>query len=91
MQILPFLNNPKDLDLSYKTDIDLWDCFGRKKTLSYNRRNMVPAHSREIQRVRLHAKPQFTGFFRDILHARTLMGKKKIRVSLFLKYKEVVS
>ena len=28
---LPFLNNPKDLDPSYKTDLDLWDCFGRKK------------------------------------------------------------
>ena len=37
--ILPFLNNPKDLDPSYKTDLDLWDCFGRKKTQSYNRRN----------------------------------------------------
>ena len=24
---LPFLNNPKDLDLSYKMDIDFWDCF----------------------------------------------------------------
>ena len=39
--ILPFLNNPKDLDLSYKMDLDLWDCFGRKKTLSYNLRNTV--------------------------------------------------
>ena len=29
--ILPFLNNPKDLDPSYKTDLDLRDCFGRKK------------------------------------------------------------
>ena len=31
--ILPFLNNPKDLDPSYicKMDLDLWDCFGRKK------------------------------------------------------------
>ena len=28
--MLPFLNNPKDLDLSYKMDLDLWDCFGRK-------------------------------------------------------------
>ena len=27
---LPFLNNPKDLDPSYKTDLDLWDCFERK-------------------------------------------------------------
>ena len=40
--ILPFLNNPKDLDLSYKMDLDLSDCFGREKTLSYNRRNTVP-------------------------------------------------
>ena len=38
---LPFLNNSKDLDPFYKTDLDLWDCFGRKKTLSYNRRNAV--------------------------------------------------
>ena len=38
---LPFLNNPKDLDLSYKMDLDLWDCFGREKTPSYNRRNTV--------------------------------------------------
>ena len=29
--VLPFLNNPKDLDLSYKTDLDFWDCCGRKK------------------------------------------------------------
>ena len=26
---LPFLNNPKDLDPSYKMDLDLWDCLGR--------------------------------------------------------------
>ena len=24
------LNNPKDLDPSYKMDLDLWDCFERK-------------------------------------------------------------
>ena len=27
----PFLNNTKDLDPSYKTDLDLWCCFGSKK------------------------------------------------------------
>ena len=27
IQVLPFLNNPKDLDLSYKMDLDFWDCF----------------------------------------------------------------
>ena len=26
-----FQNNPKDLDLSYKMDLDLWDCLGRVK------------------------------------------------------------
>ena len=25
------LNNPKNLDLSYKTDLDLWDCLGKVK------------------------------------------------------------
>ena len=28
-----FQNNPKNLDLSYKTDLDLWDCLGRIKQL----------------------------------------------------------
>ena len=31
IQGLTFLNNPKDLDPSYKMDLDFWDCFGRKK------------------------------------------------------------
>ena len=31
--VLPFLNNPKDLDPSYKMDLDFWDCFGRKEKL----------------------------------------------------------
>ena len=30
IQILPFLNNPKNLDLSYKAYLDFWHCFGRK-------------------------------------------------------------
>ena len=36
-----FLNNPRDLDPSYKTDLDFWYCFARKKTPSYSRRNTV--------------------------------------------------
>ena len=27
----PFQNSPKNLDLSYKMDLDLWDCLGRVK------------------------------------------------------------
>ena len=43
MQVLPFLNNPKDLDPSYKIDLDFFYCFGREKNPSYNGypRNMV--------------------------------------------------
>ena len=41
MFVLPFLNNLKDQDPSYKTDLDFWDCFVRGKTPSYKRRNMV--------------------------------------------------
>ena len=33
----PFLNNLKDLDLSYKTDLDFCDCFRRIKNPSHNR------------------------------------------------------
>ena len=32
-QSFPFQNNPKDLDPSYKMDLDLWDCFGRRKII----------------------------------------------------------
>ena len=31
IRVLPFLNNPKDLDPSYKMDLDLWDCLGKEK------------------------------------------------------------
>ena len=29
-----FQNNPKYLDLSYKTDLDIWDCFREIKVFS---------------------------------------------------------
>ena len=32
---------PKDLDPSYKTDLNLWDCFGRKENPSYNHSTAV--------------------------------------------------
>ena len=30
-RIFSFQNNQKNLDPSYKTDLDLWDCLGRVK------------------------------------------------------------
>ena len=30
-EFFSFQNNPKDLDPSYKMDLDLWDCLGRVK------------------------------------------------------------
>ena len=46
IRVLPFLNNLKDLDPSYKMDLDFWDCFGRGKPPSYKRGNRVssPLH-----------------------------------------------
>ena len=41
IQILPFLNSPKDLDLSYKMDLVFWGLFWKEKTLSCDQRNMV--------------------------------------------------
>ena len=29
--VFSFQNSPKDLDPSYKMDLDLWDCLGRVK------------------------------------------------------------
>ena len=31
-EFLPFQNNCRNLDLSYKMDLDLWDCLGNGKT-----------------------------------------------------------
>ena len=44
-----FLNNPKDLDLSYKTDLDLWDCLGRTKLIAkfYETDLVICSHYRE--------------------------------------------
>ena len=67
IQVLPFLNNPKDLDQSYKTD-----SFGRKKTPSYNRRNMVHRHKIILKLtscMKHHSTncPQTTLFFTPVL------------------------
>ena len=35
IRVLPISNNPKDLDLSYKTDLDILDCLGMEKNQSY--------------------------------------------------------
>ena len=35
MDFFSFLNNPKNLDMSYKMDLDLWDCVGRVKAFSF--------------------------------------------------------
>ena len=40
----------------------------------------IPANFLEFQRVTLLAKPQFTGFFRDILRARTFLEQIKSEI-----------
>ena len=35
-EFFSFQNHPKDLDPSCKTDLDLWDCFGRVKLVLQN-------------------------------------------------------
>ena len=37
----PVQNSTQNLDLSYKTDLDIWDCFERKNNPSYSGRNTV--------------------------------------------------
>ena len=32
-EFYPFQNSPKNLDLSYKTDLGLWDCLGSVKLI----------------------------------------------------------
>ena len=46
--LFSFQNNPKDLDLSFKTDLDQWDYFRRVKfILLQNVIGLVCSHSRE--------------------------------------------
>ena len=33
-EFFSFLNNPKNLDPSYKMDLDLWDCLGRVECIT---------------------------------------------------------
>ena len=35
MEFYSFQNSPKNLDPSYKTDLDLWDCLRRVKVVFY--------------------------------------------------------
>ena len=49
-ELFSFQNNPKNLDLSCKTDLDLWNCLGRIKLLSqqnYIGLIVIRSHSRE--------------------------------------------
>ena len=66
IQVLPFLNNPKDLDPSYKMDLDFWDCFGRKKTLSYNQRNTVITYKKFPKNYLRNTAAEHTSVLSDI-------------------------
>ena len=64
IRILPFLNNPKDLDLSYKTDLDFWHCFGRKiitKEIWY----IFTSHTQNITQKSHESLPYFFGYKTD--------------------------
>ena len=47
-----FQNNPKNLDVSIKTDLDLWDCLGRLDSY-YSKISgndlVICSHSREVK------------------------------------------
>ena len=52
--VLPFLNNPKYLDLSFKTDLDIWIVLEGKKTLSYSQKNTVHKLLEKMHIMKLH-------------------------------------
>ena len=51
-------------------DLDFWDCFGRKKALSYNQRNTVPIHLNAVYK-RYFAVPNLLPF---LLQNAMLLG-----------------
>ena len=49
-QFFSFQNNPRNLDPSYKMDLDLWDCLGRVKLIlqqNFSELILICSHSRE--------------------------------------------
>ena len=53
IQVLPFLNNHKDLDPSYKMDLDFWDCLEGKKTV-FDPRNTVRIQQNTVSQKSVH-------------------------------------
>ena len=53
VRLFSFKYNPKNLDLSYKTYLDLWDCLGRVNLITiskfYRNAYVVCSHSRETR------------------------------------------
>ena len=49
MEFFPFQNNPKNLDPSYKMNLDLWDCLGMVKLIAkFHKTDLViRSHSKE--------------------------------------------
>ena len=82
--MLPFLNNPKDLDPSYKMDLDLWDCFGRKnlRLLTEEIRYVKMAESMKVYLYTLkHVKQSHENCLTETILMRThydLMEKYRI-------------
>ena len=83
--MLPFLNKPKDLDPSYKMDLDIWNSFGMKKTLFYSQRNMVGATQPKITTILRRGTALV---FAHLKKGCSLNGKKPILTSsqLVLQY-----
>ena len=52
MEFLSFQNNPKNLDPSYKMDLDVWDCLGKVKLIlqrKFRTDLVICGHSRKGQ------------------------------------------
>ena len=54
IQVLPFLNNPRDEDPSYKTDLDFFGLFCKEKPQSYKRRITIAMYA-QISRMFHHS------------------------------------
>ena len=46
-RVFPFQNNPKNLDPSYKMDLDLWDCLG-VFPFQNNPKNLDPSYKMDL-------------------------------------------
>ena len=72
------LNNPTDLDPSYKMDLYFWDCFGRKKNCLITEEIQYIVRKPELRCMDTHSGEKFLSF-KSTLHFRRVTSSRQAK------------